>query len=114
MQEIENTGNNLLRKKLKAAVIDYPIDIVSNINEVELQRMAFTYISEGVIPAKKVTGCPSYSCMYRYVYKFLVSWNYKHLANINKERRILAVNLENNYINPLRIITPIELINHEN
>jgi len=42
-----------------------------------------------------------------------VSWNYKHLANINRERKILAVNFELNYLHPLRIITPSELLDYE-
>lgn len=40
---------------------------------------------------------------------YLVSWNFKHLANINRERRVLAKNYELGYIHPLRIITPTEL-----
>ena len=43
---------------------------------------------------------------------FLVSWNYKHLANIHKEKQIQIVNLQNNIINDLRIITPMEMINY--
>lgn len=113
LQEIENTGNELLREKLKAAVLDYPIEIVSVTNEDELQRMAYAYISEGVIPAKKLLDALHVAACTVLSINFLVSWNYKHLANISRERRILAVNLENNYINPLRIITPIELINYE-
>ena len=45
---------------------------------------------------------------------FLVSWNYKHLANINKEKKIKILNLENNYNHELRIITPLELIDYGN
>lgn len=114
LQEIENTSNGLLKGKLKAAVLDYPIEIISETNEAEIQRMAFAYISEGVIPAKKLLDALHVAVCTVKSINFLVSWNYKHLANINRERRIIAVNLENNYINPLRIITPIDLINYEN
>ena len=113
LQEIENTGNEKLREKLKAAVIDYPIEIISVNKEDEIQRMALAYISDGVIPPKKLLDALHVAVCTIKSINFLVSWNYKHLANINRERRILSVNLENNYINPLRIITPIELINYE-
>ena len=93
-------------------LIDYPIEIIS-INEDEIQRMALAYISDGVIPPKKLLDALHVAVCTVKSINFLVSWNYKHLANINRERRILAVNLDNNYINPLRIITPIELINYE-
>ncbi len=43
---------------------------------------------------------------------YLVSWNYKHLANINKENKIRLVNLEYGYRIDLRIITPLELMDY--
>jgi len=43
---------------------------------------------------------------------FLVSWNYKNIANINREKRIKILNLENNYTHDFRIITPLELIDY--
>ena len=49
-----------------------------------------------------------------YDINFLVSWNFKHLANINKEYKIKAVNYQNLYFNELRIITPLELIDYGN
>jgi predicted nucleic acid-binding protein len=113
LQEIENTSNILLKEKLKAAVVGYPIEIISESDVDEVQRMAFAYIGGGVIPPKKLLDALHVAICTVSSINFLVSWNYKHLANINRERRILSINLENNYINPLRIITPIELINYE-
>lgn len=43
----------------------------------------------------------------------LLSWNYQHLANVNREKRIIAENMNNNYWHNLRIITPLELIGGE-
>jgi len=45
---------------------------------------------------------------------YLVSWNYKHLANVNREKNIIAINLQYNYLNPLRICTPLELLDYGN
>lgn len=44
----------------------------------------------------------------------LASWNFRHLANIEKERRILVVNQMNGYYYPLRLATPLEVMNDEN
>jgi hypothetical protein len=44
---------------------------------------------------------------------YLVSWNYKHLANIQKERQVKIINLSNNYFREFRLITPLELLNYE-
>ncbi len=43
----------------------------------------------------------------------LVSWNFKHLANVNRERQIVAVNASLGYVYPLRITTPLEVMNNE-
>jgi len=43
----------------------------------------------------------------------LISWNFEHLANINKERRVLAVNQELGYYYPMRITTPLEVMGIE-
>jgi len=43
---------------------------------------------------------------------YLVSWNFHHLANVNKERLVKAANLEMGYKNEIRIITPLELIDY--
>ena len=43
---------------------------------------------------------------------YLVSWNYKHLANINKENRVRLVNWELGYRHDIRIITPLELVDY--
>jgi hypothetical protein len=40
----------------------------------------------------------------------LVSWNFRHLANVKKEQRVAAVNLLLGYAHPLRITTPLEVM----
>ncbi|HUJ72325.1 MAG TPA: hypothetical protein VLZ30_08770 [Verrucomicrobiae bacterium] len=43
----------------------------------------------------------------------LVSWNFEHLANVNKERRVALVNQAEGHFYPLRITTPMELLGDE-
>ena len=40
----------------------------------------------------------------------LLSWNYRHLANITKERKVQGVNIQEGYLKPLRITTPLEVM----
>ena len=49
-----------------------------------------------------------------YELDILLSWNYKHLANIFKKKKIQILNLEEGYNKPLDLITPMEVINEEN
>jgi hypothetical protein len=43
----------------------------------------------------------------------LASWNFRHLANVNRERRIMAVNESCGYVYPLRIVSPEEVMDDE-
>ena len=43
----------------------------------------------------------------------LLSWNYKHLANINKELKILSLNIGEGYTKSFKMITPFGVIYEE-
>ena len=75
--------------------------------------LAKNYIKAGIIPDKKFTDALHIAVTVTNQIPYLISWNYKHLANIHKEQRIKIVNIENGYLNELRIITPLELLNDE-
>jgi len=82
--------------------------------EREIERLAKLYIDEKIIPAKKVADALHIAISTVNQFDYLVSWNYKHLANTNRERKILLTNMKHNYLHALRIITPIELIDYGN
>jgi hypothetical protein len=77
-------------------------------------KLADLYVAAGIIPAKKLMDALHVACSVLHKMDYLVSWNYKHLANISREKKIISVNFANNYIHPIRIITPLELIDDEN
>jgi hypothetical protein len=77
-----------------------------------IDDLASLYISNGVIPEKKRFDALHVACSVIHNVDYLVSWNYKHLANINRERKVASVNLSNNYLHSIRIITPLELIDY--
>lgn len=43
----------------------------------------------------------------------LLSWNYKHLANIYKKQKIFLINRDEGYLKELEMITPLEVIDDE-
>ena len=113
--EILDTRNEEKREKLLNVIEDYPIELLeyNEIQEKEIRELANHYISEGIIPAKKEPDALHVAVSMVFRMDYLVSWNYKHLANINREHRIRLINLEYFYTHDLRIITPLELIDHE-
>lgn len=113
-QEIEQTTNEEKKKSLLDVMDKYPLEplIIDDISTVD--SLADLYVSEGIIPAKKRLDALHVACCVIYKIDYLVSWNYKHLANVNKEKQILSLNFIHNYLHPLRIITPLELLDYGN
>jgi hypothetical protein len=79
----------------------------------EVTSLADAYVAAGVIPARKYEDALHVALCTVHDIDVLVSWNFEHLANVNKERRILAVNQANGYLYPLRITTPLEVMGDE-
>jgi hypothetical protein len=44
-----------------------------------------------------------------YCMDVLLSWNFKHLANVRREARVSAVNVAEGYGHMLRMVSPIEV-----
>jgi len=44
------------------------------------------------------------------LFDILLSWNFKHLSNIKKQKEINIVNLNNGYLKPLILVNPLEVI----
>lgn len=46
-------------------------------------------------------------------FDILLSWNFKHLANINKQEKINSLNLTLGYRKPLLLLNPMEVFDEE-
>ncbi|MBK8566859.1 MAG: PIN domain-containing protein [Saprospiraceae bacterium] len=112
--EINQTGNEVERAKLLKVIADYPIELLSVEKAEEIGSLAQNYLDNGIMPPKKLFDALHVAVCVVNKIDYLVSWNFKHLANINRERRVLAKNYELGYLHPLRIITPTELTGYGN
>ena len=114
--EIEDTNNYQKRVELLGIIEKYPINLLeyTDAEAVEIQELAEKYIEMKIIPVKKLADALHIAiCVVKGI-DYLVSWNYKHLANVNREHKIKILNWELGYRIDLRIITPIELVDYEN
>ena len=113
--EVNETELILAPQHIKDVKLKIPTDCIRYIEiDDEVEELAQTYIREKALG--KSSENDAYHIALASVNRLdcLVSWNFKHLANINRERRILAKNYELGYIHPLRIITPTELTGYGN
>lgn len=79
----------------------------------EIDTLAQAYLSRGAIPKKKIQDANHVAYATYHKMDVLLTWNYKHLANVRKKYLIEAINLENGYNKALELVTPYEVIGNE-
>lgn len=107
--EINHTTDIKKKEQLLETINQYPLTMLNMQNRNEVETLAERYISAGIIPMKNIFDAYHIAVSTVFGIDYLVSWNFKHLANVNKENLVRIVNRQNNYLNELRIITPLEL-----
>ena len=112
IDEINKTGNKEYREELLGTFEKYT-NIKTLIAEDEIINdigfLGESYIKNGIIPKKKTAD--SLHIAYSTVFQMdiLLSWNFKHLANINKEQKIIILNKTFGYNYPFRMANPLEV-----
>ncbi|HCT85658.1 MAG TPA: PIN domain protein [Candidatus Margulisbacteria bacterium] len=78
----------------------------------EIKDLSKLYLQEAIISAKYEDDAIHIATATVYKIDVLVSWNFKHIVNLNKIRQFNAVNLREGY-GALEIRTPMEVLNNE-
>ena len=75
----------------------------------EMEDLAAAYLRQGVVPPKYADDATHVAVCTVARLQYLVSWNFRHLVNVQREAGFNAVNLLQGYP-PIRIVNPLELI----
>ena len=115
-EEINNTEDIKKRNELFDIFTKYPeikTLIAEESNVEEINFLVGKYLDNGIIPRKNIAD--AFHVAYSTIFEMdvLLSWNFKHLANISKEQKILIVNKLNGYHYPFRMANPLEVINYD-
>ena len=78
----------------------------------EAERLADTYIERKIIPDKKTEDAMHVAIATLEELDAVVTWNYKHLANIRKSELFFSVNLSLGFHKKVEIITPWEVVGY--
>ena len=81
---------------------------VLNITE-EIDHLAATYVGQGVVTPKYEDDARHVAACTVNRIDFLVSWNFRHMVNMQRETAFNGVNLLNGYT-AIRIVNPLEII----
>jgi hypothetical protein len=113
LEEIDDTTNDKTKRELQDFVNKYKekFKILEADNEKidEITFLAGEYIKEKIIPKKKTSDALHIAYSTVFQMDILLSWNFKHLANVNKEQRIIIVNKIHGYNYPFRLANPLEV-----
>jgi len=86
----------------------FAVEDVLDINE-EMEDLAAAYMAQKVVPAGYADDAQHVAVCSVARLDYLVSWNFKHLANVRRESGFNAVNVLQGYP-PVRIVAPTFLI----
>ncbi|GBR76550.1 putative PIN domain protein [Candidatus Termititenax persephonae] len=115
-EELNNTQDIEKKKRLLAVLTKYPgINKLEATDETasDINLLAEAYIKNNIIPRSKVADALHIAYTTVYEMDILLSWNFKHLANVRKERDIMTINKINGFNYPFRMTTPLEVLSNE-
>ncbi|MBI4691294.1 MAG: type II toxin-antitoxin system VapC family toxin [Nitrospirae bacterium] len=107
--EIKRTKDRERKSLLELAIQDYQIEVYDTLSD-EIERLAKKYVKEGIIPDTKYDDAMHIAFATYYEFDILLSWNFKHLANIKKQMEINSINEREGYSKKLYLLNPLEVI----
>lgn len=114
LDELKQTLDLTHRLRLLNVLDEYEIRVLPVPNTAEIEELAQQYLQSGALPASKLFDALHVAFCTVAKLDYLVSWNFKHLANVNRERRLLAVNQSLGYLHSFRILNPLDLTGYGN
>lgn len=114
LAEIERAEDNVKKQKLLDLISDFGLHKIKMPPKKELQLLATSFLEKQIIPYDKkddalhlalVILSPQIDCF--------VTWNCKHLANVNVFRRVKSAALALGYEVKFEMVTPEEVIIYE-
>lgn len=76
----------------------------------EAKELAQRYLQEGIVPPRKKEDAAHVAIATVEEMDVVISWNYRHLANIRKAELFNSVNLAQGYTKRIEILTPMGVI----
>lgn len=108
--EIQKTKNEVKKNQLLGVVKKYPFKILEIGNNEDIKVLSDLYIKEKIIPINKIEDALHIAIAVFYEMDILLSWNFKHLANIKKQIAVNSVNENQGYLKKLNLLSPLEVL----
>ena len=106
--EIEKTKSGDKKKLLLEVIEKYSLRIL--ILDETSDALATVYLREKIIPPKKLEDAQHIAIATCNQMDILLSWNFKHLSNIQKQIGVKIINEKEGYFYPLILTNPMEVV----
>ncbi|MDD2714723.1 MAG: type II toxin-antitoxin system VapC family toxin [Candidatus Wallbacteria bacterium] len=111
IRELGKTRNETRKISLLKVISDYALKVLPLDSESE--KLSEIYLEQGVIPKAKTDDARHVAIAATNQMDILLSWNFRHLANVNKQIKIKAINEKEGLLHPLLLLSPLEVIDEE-
>jgi len=111
--EINKTEDKGKKSQLLSVIENYPFKIIEINDNEAIEYLSDLYVKEEVIPRNKKEDALHIAIATVYEMDILLSWNFKHLANIKKQILINSINEREGYLKKLNLLSPLE-VEYEN
>ena len=111
--EIANTRDPAKRGLLQEAVSHYALRSVDPHpdDQGRIMALATEYIKRRVVPASQWEDALHVAMATVLGFDILLSWNFRHMANVERQKKINRVNHDCGYEKQLLLVTPMEVLN---
>ncbi|HWR58685.1 MAG TPA: PIN domain-containing protein [Thermodesulfovibrionales bacterium] len=106
--ELEKTKSEDKKRLLLEVIEEYSLRIVTL--DRASDTLAAVYVKEKIIPDKKLEDAQHIAIATCNQMDILLSWNFKHLSNIQKQIGVRIVNEKEGYFYPLILTNPMEVV----
>jgi len=110
--EIEKTKSDARKKQLLSVIQEYSLKIL--VLDQASDALAGVYVKEKIIPEKKLEDAQHIAIATCNQMDVLLSWNFKHLSNIQKQIGVKIINEKEGYFYPLLLTNPMEVVYENN
>jgi len=108
IEEIFQTKNPKKLILLKNSLNNYNLIPYNELNS-DIIELSELYLRNLIVPLNQKEDAKHLAFATYYEFDILLSWNFKHLANINVQRKLNALNTILGYNKPLLLHNPMEL-----
>lgn len=111
VDEINKTQNKTKLLQLFSVLKDFNLPLCNISHRFNLiASLAERYILNNIVPRNKPEDALHIAIATYEEMDILLSWNFRHLANINVESKVLSINIAEGFSKPLKMTTPLEVI----